>query len=549
MLSWKAVFVRTLLPITILLTTGLSGLADSVNLASSSYLRHNGWGSIREVAFDSEGNLLVLLYGDLKSSDYAALCPDIRIYRPPGADETASDDKRNLMVLKLNPEASKVIWATIVEGQDGPFGGNKGAYGIVVRKDNIYVAGTTYHDLFPTTGLAWDKTYNDLPSDKRSKHGDGFFLVLSAEGALVYSTYFGGRGWDTIRGGLEVDEQGSVYLVGSTNSPEFLEDVRTLGNQNRFARGFVIRLSEKRSAPDDGTPDEFNVDYVYYLGGDGETHEETVTGIMVGPRGLLHIGQLGWGEGASLTSNAWQVDSSGNPAYGGGASDFLFTVLNPEPDPLSPKLHYASYLGGPDFDGPEHRIVVDMEGSTYLCGGTVGGFPTLEANQPLYGGDHDGVLAKFDSSGQLVFSTYIGVEGTESMFGPAIDLHGNVWIAGFAQSPTFSKLTTSNALDWNQGKGAEGVKKGRTYQGGKRDIVIQQYTPSGKLLFSSLFGGGGFDYGRFVAVAPNGEIVVVGETDSSDFPTKRALFSSKSEAGNDSFLIRLSQSKGPAAKP
>ena len=127
------------------------------------------------------------------------------------------------------------------------------------------------------------------------------------------------------------------------------------------------------------------------------------------------------------------------------------------------------------------------------------------------------------------------------MFGPAIDLDGNVWIAGYAQS-TFSKLTTSNALDWNQEEGAEGVNRGRIYQGGDRDVVIQQYTPGGKLLFSSLFGGSGFDYGRFVAVAPNGDIVIVGETDSSDFPTKSALFSSKSVA-NDTFLVRLSTTR------
>jgi hypothetical protein len=99
-------------------------------------------------------------------------------------------------------------------------------------------------------------------------------------------------------------------------------------------------------------------------------------------------------------------------------------------------LRYSTYLGGKgdDFGG---GIAVDAGGTTYVAGGTTSDdFPTVHAWQAKRHGN-DVFVAKFGLSGRLLYSTYLGGSGSQYANGIAVDSHGNAYLAGLNNSPSF----------------------------------------------------------------------------------------------------------------
>jgi hypothetical protein len=115
-------------------------------------------------------------------------------------------------VVKLNPNGTKVLWATYLGGSTADIG-----HAIQLdSKGNVWVGGYTQsyashtHTAFPTTSNAFQKV----------KGGglDAFLSELSPTGAsLIYSTYYGGPN-DEEAFGMAVDASGNGYLVGRTIS-------------------------------------------------------------------------------------------------------------------------------------------------------------------------------------------------------------------------------------------------------------------------------------------------------------------------------------------
>ena len=108
-------------------------------------------------------------------------------------------------VMKLSPGGDEVLYSTY-------FGGlfDDEAKRIVLDSDaNIIIAGNTEADDFPLVD-AIDAAPNEL-----------FISKLSADGTtLLFSTYFGGEDLDRL-GGMTIDADDMLYLVGSTRSVAF----------------------------------------------------------------------------------------------------------------------------------------------------------------------------------------------------------------------------------------------------------------------------------------------------------------------------------------
>jgi hypothetical protein len=172
-------------------------------------------------------------------------------------------------------------------------------------------------------------------------------------------------------------------------------------------------------------------------------------------------------------------------------------------------ITWSTYLGTSGYEHGE-GIAVDSDGNVYVAGHTdSASFPMAGSpEQGSLGGKNDTFLAKFNSTGGLVWSTYLGGSSDDFIYndGLALDNDSNVIISGGTSSSDFP--TTTGAYS-------------RTLSG-TMDGFVAKFSPSGALVFSTYLGGTGVDFARQARADAYNDIFVVGETQSTDFPTSNA---------------------------
>jgi hypothetical protein len=158
--------------------------------------------------------------------------------------------------------------------------------------------------------------------------------------------------------------------------------------------------------------------------------------------------------GGSGADSAWgvAVDASGS-AYVAGFTDSLnFPATNPLQssngggnDVFVAKLStagnalvYCTYLGG-SADDRASSIAVDAQGSAYIAGSTTSqNFPVRSALQPKLAGYRNAFVAKLSPAGDnLVYSTYLGGNGSDAANGIAADASGAAYVVGDTTSFNF----------------------------------------------------------------------------------------------------------------
>src|SRR5439155_6434880 len=163
------------------------------------------------------------------------------------------------------------------------------------------------------------------------------------------------------------------------------------------------------------------------------------------------------------------LDGSGNAYITGlaNSASTTFPLVNLAPfpgtssyDAFVSKLNasganqmYGVRLGGSGDDRGQ-AIAVDSDGNAYLAGTTTSGnFPMASAVQAALGNaigaNNDGFAAKINAAGSgLLYSTYLGGNGSDQATGLAIDAAGNAVITGITTStnfPTAAPLQAANA--------------------------------------------------------------------------------------------------------
>lgn len=154
---------------------------------------------------------------------------------------------------------------------------------------------------------------------------------------------------------------------------------------------------------------------------------------------------------------------------------------------------------------------VDNQGNIYITGWTNEGLPVKNSWDNSYNGNEDAFLAKFSSSGYLLFSTYFGGSGFDEGEKVVVDNSGNMYIYG-----------TTSSVD---------LPMKNAYQGGLvgiTDTFIAKFNATGQLMLSTYFGDGGEGLlGLSIAVDNSGNIFVVGNTNTPNFPLKNAAYKTK----------------------
>ena len=146
-------------------------------------------------------------------------------------------------------------------------------------------------------------------------------------------------------------------------------------------------------------------------------------------------------------------------------------------------LDWSTYIGGSSADDVGIDIQVDGMDNVYVTGfaGSTN-FPATTGSpiQSSFGGFRDAFVSKFNSSAQLLWTTYFGGTDEETGLSLLPSQDGLVYFTGFTFSNNFPTADNTATSPYNQ-----------TFIGGERDAFIVSLNPvgSGSLIWSSYFGG------------------------------------------------------------
>lgn len=193
---------------------------------------------------------------------------------------------------------------------------------------------------------------------------------------------------------------------------------------------------------------------------------------------------------------------------------FLFVqVICAQEDPFPYERSWGSYFGS--YRTTPVNAVVDTRGNIYILAEVMADGLEEQANsystpniyQPEYGGgSRDAFLVKFDSTGNLVWATYYGGTGDESVTDIAIDENDNVYISGATDSA--DNISTPNAFQENLAEMAPS-------EANIRAGFLAKFSSQGELEWGTYYDGGRFD-GIGKITFNNNFLYIIGTTNSSD---------------------------------
>jgi len=220
-------------------------------------------------------------------------------------------------VSKISADGSALLYSTYLGGAFD----DEGRSIAVDGSDNIYIAGDTTSDDFPTV--------NPIQPANAGGLRDVFAARISADGsALDYSTYLGGEEFDRV-GRIAVDGAGNAYVAGTTRSAGFPTTPGAF--QEQFAGG-ILECGSPPYEPlrncDDLfvtkiTPDGSGLAYSTYIGGN---LDEEARGIALDGEGNATLA----GYSVSADFPPAGIDGSAAivaPKLNSSGSDLLYTVV------------------------------------------------------------------------------------------------------------------------------------------------------------------------------------------------------------------------------
>lgn len=283
-------------------------------------------------------------------------------------------------------------------------------------------------------------------------------------------------------------------------------------------------------------------DFIVHPGGNPEAIRMAYRGAqppVVTADGQLHIaGELGVIQEETPVSyqqsGALRTDIHSRFRLTGEDIGFEIDEYNPASAlVIDPGILWATYLGGSAADGAL-ATGVDAQGNITISGYTESvNFPvTIGAIQTtLAGGTVDLFIAKLNSSGERLWTTYYG--------GNASDYSGSAR-TGLAITPAGAIVITGHSA------GGSFPVTLMPYNGGLTDAFLLKLSSAGQRQWATFCGGNDADYGRDVAVDGNGNVYMLGVTWSTrgTFSANSVFQNNKSDLG-DAFVMKFASDGTP----
>ncbi len=400
-----------------------------------------------------------------------------------------------------------------------------------------YFGGHTSSTDFPTTTGAYDRALAGQ---------DGFVTKVSSDGAsLVWSTYIGGTGGETLYG-LALDPSGNAWVSGSTN----VGDYPTTGGVYRMTWG------------------------------GGTAGRGVLTCIDRGGSRLVFstYTQYGRAEALALSPSpgvAYVIENEDLSRYSGwGTAQDFHTSLYPTQWTYGESMNVRGVASDPDGNA---LVVGGTSSLRYPA--TAGAYQTTRAAS-----SYDAYITKFDSTGGVVFTTYLGGTGSDDAYAVGVNAAGQVYVAGSTSSTDFPVTSgaymgsvgaglgryvgfttrlnaTGSALRYSTYVPGEGRALSvhptsvwcvgglteasltltggfQSSPGGQLDGFVLRFHRDNSVDWASYCGGSSADNVAALGMGADGTLAVAGHTYSTDLPTVSPYQSAKG-ADRDSFILKI----------
>jgi hypothetical protein len=307
----------------------------------------------------------------------------------------------------------KQVWAKQFGSSDYDY-----LNGIAIDKDgNVYLTG---------------ETYGDLAGKISGGYGyDAWVAKYDSTGKQVWAKQFGTSAWDESNG-IATDISGNVYLTGSTSGD--------LAGTN--AGGQDPWLAKYDSTGKQLWTKQFGSSSYDYSNGIATDSSGNV--YLTGSFGTTKYDSSGeqlWNKQSYDYDSKITTDNSGNlykakaswGNYGYDEQNIEITKYDSDGNKL-----WSKTFGSYSADYP-NGIATDSAGNVYLTGKTDGNIESTNA------GSWDAWVAKYDSSGNQLWTKQFGTSYYESSEGIAIDSSGNIYFTG----KTYGTPENSDFSSWN----------------------------------------------------------------------------------------------------
>jgi len=464
--------------------------------------------------------------------------------------KTGRYDKSKVLV--IDPT---LIWATY-------FGGSSTDVSNGITTDasgHVYITGYTSSTSGIASSAAYQTSFNGV--------NDVFIAKFDGSGTRLWSTYYGNNNGDNNGSSICTDFQENLYITGYTTSS--LGIATTGAYQTSYAGGkdaFLAKFSNAGS-----------LTWATYYGGGNDDYGY---GVSAGEAGYVFISGYTESHNLIATSGAYQTTLGSSSNNFPDAFIARFTT--------SGQISWGTYYG---LGALSYGISTDASGNAYITGSTSGssGIATSGAfKTTIFPGYSDAFVAKFSSTGKLLWGTYFGGRGQDYGYGITTDPSGNICVAGYTQSydgiatagayetvpinsasAFIAKFTGSGSILWSTYFcGTTGLSSGagicsdatgnlyitgfisgnnlatsgayQTSPGGMQDAFLAIFSGSGKRLWTTYYGGAGAEFGTGVCNDASGNIYITGSTTSTSAIATPGEFQTSFAGGNnDGFIAKF----------
>ena len=337
---------------------------------------------------------------------------------------------------------------------------------------------------------------------------DGFIASIELDGrgsSIEFAEYVGGNDYEQLRD-VALDANGRACVAGRMASTNLATTDDAL--QSSYGGGgmdsFLICWDEAGATL-----------YSSYFGGD---NYDVGYGLSIDEDGGIVMSGRTSSSNLPTTPGAFQTDYAGGqqnqqPYFGGDYFVFRFS-------PGGDSIVWGSFIGGSNDDAGRGRNAIANDGAIWVGGRTQSqNFPVTMGSLQ---GQSDGGVARLSADGStLEMGTFIGgSDPLDAATGGLVALDdGSAIVCGYTNSADFP--APNNAAQPDPGGGFDGA--------------VYHLAADGTVLAASYLGGSNYEECQGVDVDSEGNVYVIGLTNSPDFP-----FTSGSLSGpSDMYLAKL----------